>query len=637
MLFAAHLLFGAARLEFALGLAAAEGLILAILVAACPWARREIGRAASALRWPGLLLLAVAAVGLLSLTPFAPGGPHPMWAFVNAAAASAVDKSAVEVELVRLAALACLFLVAWCVGSEDERARWFLRLFVIATGLFAIWAFTSHLADPGVLFGSIPLPYSGTRLSAAFLSANTAGTFFGASILISASALTDRLRGLGRGESLWSGRVLQRAAPSLVALVFCAACLILTASRGAFVATGIALTGFLLWEAAARRWRMFGIPGLGVVALMAILAALITIGGAPLLERLMSVDPGASGRGPINTAHWQAFLAAPWMGYGLGSFEAVNRMVTTAANYPQLWNIHAAHNVYLQWLEEAGVIGAAPMFACVGLILWSTVRGAGRRLGMTTWIRGLVSASLVPLIHGVSDYGLQVPSIAALSACLLGLVAGLAMRPPSGQAVDQTAASGPLAWAAGIAGLATAIVAAIYSAQAATAGGAAPFNVLPSPATYDAMAARALERDPAKAKALSRKALKIRPLDARAWLNLAMIDERRGGHLSRAGLGYLQRTYDTAPYDPALIADRLALAYDNWSLLPADMREETNSETLVAWRYRNRNKQMFTTVQHTRTQAGRMALAMELFRLRVRRVCGREPAKGPRLSFLIRP
>ena len=38
-----------------------------------------------------------------------------------------------------------------------------------------------------------------------------------------------------------------------------------------------------------------------------------------------------------------------------------------------------------------------------------------------TLARGLVAANLVVLIHGTSDYALQVPSIAAFWAFLLGL------------------------------------------------------------------------------------------------------------------------------------------------------------------------------------------------------------------------
>jgi O-antigen ligase len=127
-------------------------------------------------------------------------------------------------------------------------------------------------------------------------------------------------------------------------------------------------------------------------------------------------------------AHWKAFLAAPWLGYGLGSFDAINQLVTTSENYPSLWNIHATHNVYLQWLEEGGILAALPMFLCIGALLLLMVRGARQRVRMTTLIRGLAAASLVFVIQGASDFALQIPSISALFAAILGLGVGLSVR-----------------------------------------------------------------------------------------------------------------------------------------------------------------------------------------------------------------
>jgi len=411
----------------ALGLTALQGLLLGAILLGCGWARRQLAQARG-LAGPAVGLGLVLVVGLWSLTPWVPGGPHPVWAYVQTSPAAAVDKSAALVEILRLLGLGCAFLTAFLLGADDDRARWFLRLLVGTTAAFAAWAFVSHELDPGVLFGSIALPYGGQRLSAAFLSANTAATFFGLSVVLATAALITDVR-RGRAEApLWSGKTLQHAAPSLLALAFGGACLLLTASRGGVLAAGLALAALLVWEGLARRWKLLGLPGLGLLGLAAILLALTLMGGGQLADRLFSIRGEMASRQDILVAHWQAVLASPWMGYGLGSFDAVNRMVTTQANYVHLWNVHAAHNVYLQWLEEGGVLGAAAMFGTIGVVLVGAVRSVGRRVRMTTWIRGLVAASLVPLIHGASDFALQVPSIAFELSCLLGLAAGLASR-----------------------------------------------------------------------------------------------------------------------------------------------------------------------------------------------------------------
>jgi|GEM_PF-436637 len=623
VLFLAHLAFGAARREIAFGLTAAQGLMLGALLAGCPWARAELARA-RALAAPAIAFALVLLAALWSLTPLVPGGPQPIWAYVQAAPAAALDRSAVLLEMLRLAGLGCAFLYAWLVGADDARARWCLNLLVIFTGAFAAWAFVSHLADPGVLFGSIALPYASQRLSAAFLSANTAATVFGMGLVLSAAALVQALRAQAGGGPRGG---LQRAGTAGAAAAFCAACLLLTQSRGGFAAGMASLGVLLVWEARARRWRLFGLAGLGLAGVIAALAALAVLGGGPLLERLASVGAAPDGRGAIGAAHWGAFLSSPWLGYGLGGFDAVNRMVTTRETYPVLWNVHAVHNVYLQWLEEAGVIGAAAMFAAIGLVLAGIWRGAGRRRRMTTWIRGLAAASLVALIHGATDFGLQVPSVAFELACLLGLAGGLAMRgrgraEPAGGAWASGGARRALAvWGTAGGGFAAAALAAVCAIEiggAASAASARPLNLLPTPASYDAQAARALERgEAARARALSLKALALRPVDGRAWLTVAAVDARAAGRLTPAAAQALQRAYDVAPYDPELLRDRVALAYQHWEELPADLRDQVRSEIAAGWGLPLQTGALMAATGRVTDPRGRLALAMELFRLRV--------------------
>ncbi|CAN5295475.1 hypothetical protein BH09PSE2_BH09PSE2_23690 [soil metagenome] len=80
---------------------------------------------------------------------------------------------------------------------------------------------------------------------------------------------------------------------------------------------------------------------------------------------------------------------------------------------------------YVQWLEEVGVVGAVPMFATVALLLGLIVRGLWVRKSMRSWLRGVLAVTLVILLHGLSDYALQTPSIANTWAMLLGV--GLAV------------------------------------------------------------------------------------------------------------------------------------------------------------------------------------------------------------------
>ena len=424
LLFLEHLAFGGGRREIALGFAVIQSLTLVGLLIIAPWANQAVARS-SALAGPVLLFVATILVALWSLTPYVPGGVHPVWTYVAAVPAAAIDKSAVVISLIQLSALACIFLVGWTLGASETRARFTLFAFCVCATAYAVWAFVAHLVDPGLIFGLVPKPQAG-RLLGSFFSANTAGTLFGVSIILIASELVQALRRWNGEHDRSIERLIRAAAPPLVGLAFCTVCLILAASRGALAATVVALCLFIGWEALARKWKLLGAAGAALILAVLAIVGLLALGGATFFGRLLDFGRDAAVRQEIVLVHWHAFLASPWMGYGLGSFDTVNKLLMTGQNYTSLWNIHAAHDVYLQWLEEGGVIGAAPMFACLGWLLVTTGAAGFRRSRMETSLRGLTMGSVVILIHGATDYALQVPSISSMWACLLGLGAGLA-------------------------------------------------------------------------------------------------------------------------------------------------------------------------------------------------------------------
>jgi O-antigen ligase len=143
--------------------------------------------------------------------------------------------------------------------------------------------------------------------------------------------------------------------------------------------------------------------------------------GDQLVDRLASTAWELDGRRAIFEAHWRAFRDAPWMGYGLGAFDAVNRMLLDAGNIAQNWKVRAAHNVYLSWLEQAGVVGATPMFLFIGAVIAITLRRSLRRTRFTAPLFGLLAADAVVLAHGVTDFALETYSMAVFWSLLLGL------------------------------------------------------------------------------------------------------------------------------------------------------------------------------------------------------------------------
>jgi len=172
-----------------------------------------------------------------------------------------------------------------------------------------------------------------------------------------------------------------------------------------------------------------------------------------------------------------------------------------------------------------------------------------------------------------------------------------------------------LPWAIGAAGLALAAVAGVDAVAIARPG--AGWSLPPLPAAYDVASARLRRSDPARARALSRAALAWRPVDGRAWLDLALLDADGGGQLGAAARQELERSYETTPYDPGLAAERLALAYSHWPELPDDLRQAAVSEVRTTWIFPEQRGRLMAAVQQVSSPKGKLALAMELFRLKV--------------------
>jgi O-antigen ligase len=411
LLFAGHWFYGALLSDTSLVLQIAAAVLLGAVLLR-PKLREDLLRLRG-LELPALLFAAVILVALWSLTPWTPGGPNPVWAYVGAGpGASTIDKSATTIEIIKLVGLACFFLLGAATGARDERARTAIQLTLWVGVAFGIWAFIGSVSG-------LVVQTQGHRLEGHFLNPNTAGTFFAVLLMLALAELLRRLK-TRRREAEISGLVLFAAAP-LTFLV----CLLDTASRGAMLAFLGAGVVFILLQMAAGVLK----PSRALLALLAgvvLLLAVLWFAGDQLVDRFFQTGEASIVRTAIWKLHWGEFLKSPLFGYGLGSAETVNKTLLSASTYPVLWNIKAILNLYVQWLEEAGIVGAAPMFLCVAVLIGQTVRGALKRTRMVRLLTALLAVDAIFILHGTTDFGLEVPSMAALWAWLLGLQVSLA-------------------------------------------------------------------------------------------------------------------------------------------------------------------------------------------------------------------
>ncbi|MGA9586094.1 MAG: O-antigen ligase family protein, partial [Terracidiphilus sp.] len=184
------------------------------------------------------------------------------------------------------------------------------------------------------------------------------------------------------GKERWFGKWMARG---YLPLGF--ACVLLTASRGGFLAAVVALAGstVLLF----RRYPK-GIIG-GALVLPAVAGAIWLALPRGTLERIASITDQLQ-NGDLNqrvniwSAGWQAFVRAPFCGHGAGSF------VTASGLAP----IDTAHNTILSTVVEGGIPALVIATGIVALSVRSILALRGTlRIALITLMATWLMSSLV--------------------------------------------------------------------------------------------------------------------------------------------------------------------------------------------------------------------------------------------------
>ena len=427
LLYVEHMIFGANRADLSLFFAIVH-LLLLLAVLASAAGRRALDRAP--LAWAAAPFALVLAGAVFSVIPLGGRIGHPLWTFVAPAGGSvSLDPAATRVEIVKLLGLAATFALAIVVGAKRERAETFVKALSYVGGVYAAWAFLNWSSSPNSIFGVVR-PYGGGRLAGAFLSANSAATLFASQSLLQLCLV---LRAVRRApKPFFSPRAWSKmeGLPTAFILLFLnGSCLLLTASRAGALAAGAAAALAVAAFAVTRtdkRSASGGLIAVGGLLVFAALALLLVSGGA-LMGRLTD-NPMSDARFSIFADYGRSILASPWWGYGLGAFRAVNYQSMTASDAVAMGILGAAHNVYLQWLLQTGLLGFVPMMSCMAVILAAILAGFRRRSRQQALMIFALAVAAIFAIHGLTDYALEEPSLAAYFAAVLGLGYGVSTR-----------------------------------------------------------------------------------------------------------------------------------------------------------------------------------------------------------------
>lgn len=294
--------------------------------------------------------------------------------------------------------------------------------FVLALGSLALSlvGFVIYVLQPMLLLGEARIYYRGS-FTATFVNRNTAATYLGSCALLWFALLLRSMRALRPSyEVRWyrrlftaldqlKGREIGAAFAMLVALGLLA----MTNSRA-----GLIFTLSCLLLAAAIRGRRGRSRNVALVLALLTFFVTLAVAGGGVLWRI-----GANGitdpyRIEVYRITFDMIAARPWLGTGLGSFDAIFPSVRSEAlGMFGVWD--QAHSSPLELAVEMGL----PVALAV-LIVWIAVM---RRLWIRAWRSrggslqtGFACVAMLGTLHSCVDFSLQVPGYAVFFAAVCG-------------------------------------------------------------------------------------------------------------------------------------------------------------------------------------------------------------------------
>jgi putative inorganic carbon (hco3(-)) transporter len=207
-----------------------------------------------------------------------------------------------------------------------------------------------------------------------------------------------------------------------LALVVMVTGLVLTRSRMGNIAFFASLTGVgCFYLLAVRKLSGRTIAFFASLLVIDLLVVGNFFGIEKVAERLQQTSVESEDRSDSNRDSLAMLRDFPLTGIGAGSFYAVYPMYTSAVVVAGVTD--HAHDDYLQFACELGLLFAAVLGAVVMASLWTAVRAQLKRRDQLLQGMGFAAtmAIVALLIHSAVDFNLQIPANAAMFVVMLAL------------------------------------------------------------------------------------------------------------------------------------------------------------------------------------------------------------------------
>ena len=393
----------------------------------------------------GLVIAAWLAQGVIRRRILLPRAPLslPLLAFVGVLAVALVGAQSYRDGLPELIKWLQVLLLYWCVAAvlPQNRAGWLIAGLLVAGIGQALLGLVQFVTQSGpeafVLLGRFmraygtfgqPNPYAGyLGLVAPFAISLALWAWFG-------RAGTTLLSHTGAANQR-QVRILRVVLPAAAVVISLG--LLVSWSRGAWLAFAVAVAVVVL--AHTRRAAPVVLVAVTLAVGFTVVFGLVDLLPASLVNRvselqqfvglvnIQSIEVTDANFSVIERiAHWQAALGMwadhPWLGVGIGNFATAY----PAYNLPRWYEpLGHAHNVYLNFGAEAGLLGFVAYLVLWIACLWQAVRAAAVSNRFVAAVgAGVLGALTHATIHNLFD-NLWVQHMYLNLALFLGLLAVL--------------------------------------------------------------------------------------------------------------------------------------------------------------------------------------------------------------------
>jgi O-antigen ligase len=364
------------------------------------------------------------------------GWAHPGWIFApdgQGVGSISIEPDAGVFQMIRFSGYVGLFVAVLVAATDRKLADLLYNAMMAIATLYAFYGLVAWILGFETVAGFGPVAYVGD-VTSTFVNRNSWATFANLGlVLILARLAQDFEEGPGSTLRARVVEMFQTITPSLllklVAFFVVATASILSHSRGGFLSAAVALPLMIVIVLAAVR------PRASIIAVSVLVVAvagtwIVAASGEGVLARLeqldMQFDPGGAGRLAAWTISMDLIGDRPWLGHGLGSFQAVFQ-TSNDERFTLIYDL--AHNTYIEHMLEIGIPATIVLYAAVAILFGMCVRGVFQRRRDRVYAVAAVGGTLLVGLHALVDFSIQMPAIAMFYTAILAI--GCAQARPS--------------------------------------------------------------------------------------------------------------------------------------------------------------------------------------------------------------